>query len=71
MEIMGSMEDRAVRSSTSKALESLSLAELTIGIWDLNLELKFSSIYSLRVTSSTGLLLEAVASKPASEINIP
>lgn len=68
---MGSIDERAVRSSTSKAFDSFSLAELTIGIWDLNLELKFSSIYYLRVTSSTGLLLEAVAYKPASDIKIP
>jgi len=68
---MGSIEERAVRSYASKALESFSLAEFTIGIWDLNLALKFSSMYSFRVTSSTGLLLEAVAYNPASEINIP
>jgi len=68
---MGSIDERAVSSSASKALDSFSLAELTIGICDLNFELKFSWIYYLRVTSSTGLLLEAVAYKPASDSRIP
>lgn len=53
------MAERAV-GSASRVVKMLILAELTMGMWDLNL-LGCSSTYLLRVSSFSGLRREAVA----------